>query len=180
MKGRLWRLREHMAPLPSLYLNFLIKTAIRVCFCPLPFLKAFEEQADCARAGKARSAWAPPTVRACPTPTAVRARALGTYRLARPWHPVPGVRTRLWHPPPCARARALGTHSTQCFARPWHPLSCAWALGPPGGSTQTRWHRVAPWLGLERKNEHEKEKKWDWRLPSLDDTKPRGRCQGNR
>lgn len=108
MKGRLWRLREHMAPLPSSLSEFSHKNCRPCVFCPLPFPKAFEEQAECA--GKARSAWAPTTVRACPTPTTVRARALGTHPLARAFGTHHHARARLWHPPPCARARALGTH----------------------------------------------------------------------
>lgn len=81
-----------------------------MCFCPLPFLKAFEEKAECARGRRARLGRPPPCVRAplAPTPS----HTLGTHyqACARTFGTHHHARARLWHPPPCARARALGTH----------------------------------------------------------------------
>lgn len=162
MKGRLWRLREHMALLPSSLSEFSHKTAVHVCFCsrPLLFLKAFEEQAECARVSRAglrrpppcararhpppcaRARHPPPCARAPFAPTIMRARApvapttmrvcaLCThYRSRARAH---GSRYR-------ARACAVGTHRVARPASPWHPLPCSQQPLPRANLAPTALH----------------------------------------
>lgn len=143
-----------MAPTPGSLSAFSHKTAAPVCFCarPLPFLKAFEERAECV--GDARSVRAPTDVCALgirrlrrPAPTSSRAlhpppRAPRTHRLARPWHP------RLVHPLPTASC-TLGTYRLARPAPIMHVLGTH-RLAHPAPAVSRALHRPNRTPGTDR------------------------------
>lgn len=132
-----------MAPTPGSLSAFSHKTAVRVCFCarPLPFLKAFEERAECM--GDARSVRAPTGVCALgihrlPRPTPTAFHILGTHALCI-LHPPPHVlcthhlarpaptSSRAPHPHP----RAPCTHASRIPYPPPHAPLAPTALHAP-------------------------------------------------